>query len=101
MSVEYKKIRSLAGTPVNLTASGQILAVPGQVIGYVVNSFTTGATIRISNALTATTPDLGAAITIATGFEVGNLKQFPANLTTGGYVTISGTIDVTFFVVPN
>lgn len=82
-----------AGTPVNLTASGQILAAPGQILGFYVNSTSSG-TIRISDALTATTPYLGAAATPAVGFH-----KFPASLVTGGYVTISGTIDVTFFVI--
>lgn len=84
-----------APTPVNLTASGQILSVPGQITGFYVNS-TGGGTVRISDALTATTPYLGGLITPAVGYH-----PFPAELETGGYVTIVGTIDVTFFIIQN
>lgn len=84
------------GTPVNLAASGQILAGPGKILGFYVNS-TNAGTLRISDALTATTPYLGAAATPAIGWH-----QYPANLSTGGYVTIAGTaLDVTFFVIPD
>lgn len=76
-----------------LTASGQILAGPGIIGGFYVNS-TSGGTVRVSDALTATTPYLGAAATPAVGWHT-----FPANLATGGYVTIAGTIDVTYFVL--
>ena len=76
-----------------LSASGQILAAPGQVLGFYVNS-TSGGTVRLSDALTATTPYLGDATTPTVGWH-----NFPAGLATGGYVTISGTINVTFFVI--
>lgn len=85
-----------AGTPISLSASGQILAAPGRIIGFYVNSTTSG-TIRFSDALTATTPYLGAAITPAVGYHT-----YPAALATGGYATIGGTaLDVTVFVVAN
>lgn len=84
-------------TPVNLTASGQILNSPGTIDGFFVNT-SSGGSIRISDALTATTPYLGAAF-IPTA---GQYYKFPANLTIGGYVTIGvAAIDVTFFVLPN
>jgi S-formylglutathione hydrolase FrmB len=82
-------------TAVNLTANGQILAGPGQLLGYYVNSTSSG-TVRISNALTATTPYLGEATTPAVGWH-----NFPCGLSTGGYVTIGSTIDATFFVIPD
>jgi hypothetical protein len=82
------------GTPVNLTASGQILAGPGKILGFYVNS-TDAGTLRISDALTAATPYLGVAATPAIGWH-----EYPAKLGTGGYVTIAGTaLDVTFFVI--
>lgn len=84
-----------APTAFPLTASGQVLSAPGQIIGFYVNS-TGGGTIRFSNALTATTPYMGAAITPAVGYH-----RFPADMSIGGYVTITGTIDVTVFVIPN
>jgi len=82
-------------TPVNLSASGQILAAPGQIVGFYVNSTSSG-TIRFSDALTAASPYLGAAITPAVGYHA-----FPANLATGGYATIGATLDVTIFVIAN
>lgn len=79
---------------VNLTASGKILAGPGKIIGFYVNSTNVG-TIRFSDALTATTPYLGAAITPAIGWH-----KFPFALGTGGYATIGGTaLDVTVAVI--
>jgi hypothetical protein len=80
-------------TPVALTASGQILAAPGQIVGFHVNSTSSG-TIRFSDALTATTPYLGGAITPAVGYHA-----FPSALATGGYATIANTLDVTVFVI--
>lgn len=81
------------GTPVNLSASGQILSAPGQILGFYVNS-TDGGTIRIADYISSGSGYLGAAITPATGWH-----KFPSVLSVGGYVTISGTIDVTFFVL--
>jgi hypothetical protein len=82
------------GSYVNLTASGQILAGPGVILGYRVNT-TDAGTVRISDALTATTPYLGAAATPAVGWH-----EYPVKLATGGYVTIGGTaLDVTFLVI--
>lgn len=81
------------GNYVHLTASGQILGGPGRILGFFVNA-TSGGTIRFSNATTATTPYLGGAITPAVGWH-----QYPFTLTTAGYVTITGTIDVTFSVL--
>lgn len=81
-------------TPAVLTASGLILPGTGVLDGFFVNS-TTGGTVRFSDALTATTPYLGGAITPA----AGQYYKFPARLAAGCYVTIANTIDVTFFVL--
>lgn len=80
-------------TPVNLTASGVILAAPGQVKGFFVASTSSG-TVRIADNTAAGSGYLGAAITPA----AGAFYEFPATLAVGGYVTIANTIDVTFFV---
>jgi S-formylglutathione hydrolase FrmB len=79
-------------TPINLTASGQLLAAPGQIKGFYVNSTSSG-TIVLRDALTATTPVISGTITPAVGWH-----EFPAGLSTGGYATLANTIDVTFFV---
>jgi len=87
------KVTEAGYTPVNLSSSGQILSGPGKIIGFYVNSIS-GGSFRVSDALTATTPYLGAAsVPAAVGYQ-----NYPAKLATGGYVTISGTIDITFFV---
>jgi len=79
-------------TTVNLTASGQILAAPGQIRGFYVSSTSSG-TLRIADNTAAGSGYLQAAATPAVGWH-----DFPAILAVGGYVTIANTIDVTFFV---
>jgi len=81
-------------TPINLTASGQILSAPGTIKGFFVNSTSSG-TVRIADNTTSGSGYTGGAITPAAGqfYPYG-----PCGLSTGGYVTITGTIDVTFFV---
>ena len=86
------------GTPVVVTASALVLTGAGEIIGYHINSHTVGATFRFSDALTATTPYLGAAVTTVATTLPGTFTKFPAAITTGVYVTISGTIDMTIFV---
>lgn len=79
-------------TPVNLTASGQILAAPGRMKGFYVNSTSSG-TLRVADNTAAGSGYLGAAITPAIGWH-----EYPSELAVGGYITITNTIDVTFFV---
>lgn len=85
---------------VNLTASGQILAAPGTCVAIEIVSFTTGATVRLSDALTATTPYISSAITLTldgttkTGHKAGDEIFKNIVLLTGGYVTISGTCEI-------
>lgn len=79
-------------TPVNLTASGQILSAPGQIKGFYVNSTSSG-TVRIADNTAAGSGYLQATATPAIGWH-----EFPSILSVGGYVTIANTIDVTFFV---
>lgn len=81
-------------TAVNLTASGQILGAPGVIDGFIVNSGTS-VTVRLSDALTATTPYLGGAMTPS----LAQYVKFPALVSTAGFATLAGTTpDVTFFV---
>ena len=86
---EYEKM----WTPINLTASGQILSSAGAIKGFFVNS-TTAGTVRVADNTTSGSGYTGAAITPA----AGSFYAYPALLNTGGYITITGTIDVTFFV---
>lgn len=81
-----------SGTPVNLSASGAISLCTGSIIGYHVNS-TSGGTLVFRNGGASGTA-LNAATTPVQGFNA-----FPAYIssTSGAYVTISGTIDITVF----
>jgi hypothetical protein len=80
-----------AGVPVNLSASGSVCVNPCQVIGFYVNS-TSGGTLVFRDGGAAGTAVSGT-ITPLAGFNT-----FPASMSTGCYVTISGTINVTVFV---
>jgi hypothetical protein len=82
--------------PINLTSSGQVLTAPGTVKGFFVNSTSSG-TIRIADALSAGSGYVGGVITPG----AGQFYQYPAMVANGCYITISGTIDVTFFVRAN
>ena len=80
-----------AGTPINLTTSGAVSLAPGSLIGYHVNS-TSGGTIVFRDGGSGGTAVSGT-ITPSAGFNA-----FPATFTSSCYATISGTIDVTFFM---
>lgn len=76
----------------NLTASGQIKAGFGRLVGMYVNS-TSGGTVKLWNSLSATGDVMNNTITPAVGYhKLGN-----AAFTTGCYATLGGTIDVTFY----
>lgn len=79
-----------SGTPVNLTASGAVSLVAGNLLGFYVNS-TTAGTIVIRNGGAAGTV-ISGTITPAIGFH-----RFPAYCTSGCYATIANTLDVTLF----
>lgn len=85
---------------VSKVASFQALSGPGILYGFKIVSFTDGATIRFSDALTATTPYVSSAQTIsaALGYSadevilIGGPKGML--MATGCYVTITGTIEI-------
>lgn len=82
---------------VGITASAQLLAGPGQLFGFWIVSHTAGATIRFSDALTATTPYVSSALTTTASHIAGQyiqLSQNGINMVTGCYVTITGTIEL-------
>lgn len=79
-----------SGTPVNLTSSGAVSLVSGQLLGFYVNS-TTGGTIVIRNGGSGGAA-ISGTITPAIGFH-----RFPAYCTSGCYATIANTLDVTLF----
>ena len=77
----------------NISADTLIKTGAGIAVGFVVNSHTSG-TIKIWDALSATGTVLFNTITLAAGPQYFNL--FGAKFTTGCYVDIGGTIDLTF-----
>lgn len=76
---------------INKTASGVVLAVPCQTIGFFVNSTTAGTIQLFDNPTSAANPT-GGIITPAIG-----MQWYPAIFLTGLFVNIAGTLDVTFF----
>lgn len=79
------------GTPVNLTASGAVSKSGGTLIGFYVNSTSSG-TIALSLGSTSGGTAISGTITPAIGFHC-----FPAYCPAGVYATIGATINVTFF----
>lgn len=83
-----------AGNYKNITATGAVTANAGTLLGFYVNSTTTG-TLVLRDGGSAGTVMCGT-ITPAIGFHT-----FPAGFGTGGlHATIANTLDVTFFYSP-
>lgn len=83
-----------SGSYKNITATGAVTATPGALIGFYVNSTSSG-TIALKDGGSAGTA-MGGTITPAIGYH-----NYPANFGVGGlYATIGATIDVTFFFAP-
>jgi hypothetical protein len=80
------------GYPVHLTASGQIFAGPGILIGFFVNA-TSAGTIQICDALTNTNAISGVITPAA-----GQFCWFPSIHLVGIFAQIAGTsLDITAF----
>jgi len=79
-----------SGTPVNLTASGAVSLTSGQLLGFYVNSTSSGTVVVRDGGASGTA--ISGTITPAVGFH-----KFPAYCTSGCYATLGGTINVTFF----
>lgn len=88
----YTTHSTQAGYPIRLTATGQVLAAPGMLIGFYVNSTTAGTIQLFDNPASAVGPS-GGLITPAIG-----MQWYPAVFLTGLFVNIA-TLDVTFFVI--
>ena len=80
-----------SGTPVNLTGTGSVSLRPGTLLGFYVNSTSTG-TIVIGNGSGSAGTAISGTITPAIGWH-----EFPAYCTVGCYVTIANTLNVTLF----
>ena len=86
-----------SGTPILLTASGTLMTTDCTILGFYVNSTSSGVITFESGAAGASTGTLiTGSITPAIGFH-----RFPASCPNGAYMTkVSGTINVTVFVKP-
>lgn len=80
-----------SGMPVNLTATGDVTTKNCRLLGFYVNSTTSGTIVLKRGGSSGTA--ISGTITPAIGFH-----RFPANCPGGLYATIGSTIDVTFFV---
>jgi hypothetical protein len=83
------------GQPVNITATGDVTKWANtKLLGFYVNSTTAGTLVLRQGGSGGTVMD--GTITPAVGFN-----QFPAQISGGLHATVGGTIDVTFFVLPD
>lgn len=80
-----------SGTPTNISSSGAISVAAGTLLGFYVNS-TGGGTVVVGNGSTSAATALSGTITPVIGFH-----RFPAYCTSGCYITLSGTINITAF----
>ena len=84
---------------VGITASAQLMSGPGVLYGFIIVSHTAGATVRFSDALTATTPYVSSAITTVTDHKAGDFIPVGPEgvgmlMAIGSYVTITGTCEI-------
>ena len=75
----------------NMTSTAAVTAGPCQLLGFYVNSTTSGTVVLRDGGSGGTV--LSGTITPAIGFH-----KFPAQIGASLHATIGGTLDVTFFV---
>jgi len=81
------------GNPKNITATGTVDTGGGTLLGFYVNSTTSGTLVLRDGGASGTA--LSGTITPAVGFH-----RFPASYGTDLHATIANTLDVTFFYCP-
>ena len=81
------------GFAINLTATATVAAVPGQLLGFYVNSTTSGTVVLRDGGAAGRV--LCGTITPAIGYH-----RFPASLGAGLRFVIANTLNVTLFVIP-
>lgn len=81
------------GQPVNLTSSGAISAQPCKLVGFYVNSTSSGTIVLRDGGSSGTA--ISGTITPAVGWHF-----FPAAISTSAYATLANTINVTFIFQP-
>lgn len=79
-----------AGSAANITGTATVCAKPGKLIGFYVNSTTTGTLVLRDGGASGTA--LSGTITPAIGFH-----RFPAEFATDLHATIANTLNVTLF----
>jgi hypothetical protein len=83
-----------SGTPINLTSTNTISKVDCVLIGYHVNSTSSGTIVfRVGSTGSSSGTVVSGTITPSPGFNA-----FPMYAPGGCHATIGGTLDVTFFV---
>lgn len=85
------------GLPVNLSASALLKTGPGNLQGVVINSHASG-TLKFWDSLTGANTVIFNTITLAVGERW--IPLFGAKFTTGCFLTIGGTADVTVIYNP-
>jgi hypothetical protein len=78
------------GAPKNVTATGNICPRSGALLGFYVNSTSTGTIIFYDSATTTTTTVITGTITPAIGWHT-----LPVTFVNGLYVVIANTLNVT------
>lgn len=78
------------GSPKNITGTGAVTPGPCQLLGWYVNSTSSGTLILRDGGSSGT--QIAGTITPAIGFH-----KFPANIGVSLHATVGGTIDATFF----
>lgn len=86
-------ITANVGNYSNKTATAAISTIPGHLIGFYVNSTSSGTVVLKDGGASGTT--VSGTITPAIGFH-----PFPGVFASSIHATIGGTLDVTFFWVP-
>lgn len=78
----------------NMTATANVKATQGAMLGFYVNSTSSGTIQFYDSATTTTTVPISGLITPAIGFH-----RFPAAYASGLYAVIASTLNVTIFWV--
>lgn len=78
-----------AGTPINRTTTGDVSLASGNLLGFYVNSTSSGTVIFRVGGSSGTV--INGVITPAIGWH-----RYPAYCPSGLHVTVGGTLDATF-----
>ncbi len=82
------------GQPKNITSTSSVMISAGYVLGFYVNSTSSGTVVLRDGGASGTV--LCGTITPAIGFH-----RFPATIGRSLHATVGGTLDVTFFFQPD